>query len=152
MAGAISLAAESSVPATPPIPPCPSFALPLTPGFCYEPRLPTYQVAVQFFFAHYTCEEPPLSKEYQEWLWKEYYHDPPHHALRAAIEATGMAGLSNKFYAPEIASESHKKYGKALQATKLALCNPIESVTDTSLVTVIALCLYEVGILVFPNS
>ncbi|KAF2095066.1 hypothetical protein NA57DRAFT_44915 [Rhizodiscina lignyota] len=104
---------------------------------------PVNEIGVQFFFSNYSCYEPPLSEAYHVWLTNAYREAPANHALRAAIEAAGMAGISNTFYAPEVASRSKEKYGQALAATKQALCDPAEAVADTTLITVILLGLFE---------
>jgi hypothetical protein len=105
---------------------------------------PISEIAVQFFFANYTCDEPPLSAAYHAWLTQAYYENPPNHALREIIEAAGMAGISNIYYAPQVASKSKEQYGRALAATNRALNNSVESVTDTTLMAVILLGLFEV--------
>jgi hypothetical protein len=106
---------------------------------------PINEVGAHFFFAKYTCEDPPFSKEYNTWLTRVYWEDSPDHALRAAIEAAGMAVISNIFYAPDIACKSKEQYGRALAAMKKALGDPVESLTDTTLMTVIILGLFEVS-------
>ena len=94
-------------------------ALSTTPGFstCLIPTSiphwlsqPINEVGAHFFFASYTCNEPPLSEAYHAWLTQMYWEDPPNHALRAAIEAAGMAGVSNIFYAPQIESKFKEQY------------------------------------------
>lgn len=110
----------------------------------YTLSQPTNEIAAHFFFANYACDEPPFSKSYLVWLIQMYCEDCPSHALRAAIEATGMAGISNVFYAPNLASKAKEHYGRALAATKLALSDPVESVADTTLMTVILLGIFGV--------
>jgi hypothetical protein len=128
----------------------PAFLTSLLPiSISYTLSQPINEIGAHFFFANYTCNEPPLSEGYHVWLTKTYYEDPPNHGLRAAIEAAGMAGISNKFYAPQIASKSKEQYGRALAATKQALSNPIDLVADTTLATVILLGLFEVSPCIF---
>lgn len=117
--------------------------LPFT-SMSYALSQPINELGAHFFFANYTCDEPPLSEAYHSWLTKTYFEDRPNHALRAAIEAAGMAGISNKFYAPHVAFKSKGQYGRALAATKQALSDPVESVADTTLIAVILLGLFEV--------
>ncbi|KAF1810197.1 hypothetical protein P152DRAFT_102382 [Eremomyces bilateralis CBS 781.70] len=105
--------------------------------------LPIIEMAANFFFAKYTCDEPPLSSDFFSWLAKMYNQNQPNYAFRAVIEATGMAGISNVNYAPEIASKAKERYVEALAATKQALNNPHESVSDATLVTVINLGIFE---------
>jgi hypothetical protein len=109
-----------------------------------EPSQPVNEIGANFFFTNYTCLQPPLSESYHEWLTRMYLEDTPNHGLRAAIEAAGMAGISNRFYAPNVDSKSKEQYIRALTATKKALSDPVISVADTTLVTVIALGVFEV--------
>lgn len=105
---------------------------------------PIDELGANFFFANYSLNEPPLSKGYHSWLTGMYRAEGTNYALRAAIEAAGMAGISNISYAPGVASRSKECYGRALAATKQALSDPVESVADTTLLTVILLGLFEV--------
>lgn len=109
-----------------------------------NPSHPIEDIGAQFFFAKYACDEPPLSKEYCSWLLKTYYEDSLDYPFRAAIEAVGMGALSNIYYAPDVAAQSKQKYCRALKATQLALNDPIQSVTDATLVAVLSLGMYEV--------
>lgn len=104
---------------------------------------PINEIGAHFFFANYSCNELPLSEDYHAWLTQMYCEGRSNHALRAAIEAVGMAGISNIFYAPDVASKSKEQYGRALAATMQALSHPVEAVADTTFVTVILLGLFE---------
>jgi hypothetical protein len=106
---------------------------------------PITELAAQFFFVNYTCHDPPLSEGYHAWLTQAYHQDPPDSGLRAAIQAAGMAGISNTSYAPQISSQSKAQYGRALNALKQALINPNQATADITLMTVILLGLFEVG-------
>lgn len=56
-----------------------------------------------------------------------------------------MAGISNVSFAPQVASRSKEHYGRALAVTRQALGDPVVSVADTTLMTIILLGLFEVG-------
>ncbi|KAF2475302.1 uncharacterized protein BDR25DRAFT_213918 [Lindgomyces ingoldianus] len=109
----------------------------------YALSQPINEIAAHFFFAHYSCDEPPLSKEYHTWLMQMYFEDRSMNNIRPAIEAAGMAGISNIFYAPYIAWKAKEQYVRALVATNEALGDPVESIADTTLMTVILLGLFE---------
>lgn len=49
------------------------------------------EIGAHFFFSVYTCDEPPLSKDYHAWLTQICGEHRHHRVLRAAIEAAGMA-------------------------------------------------------------
>ncbi|KAF2867965.1 hypothetical protein BDV95DRAFT_166335 [Massariosphaeria phaeospora] len=106
---------------------------------------PINEVGAGFFFSNLTCDEPPFSKSYHAWLVGLYYNSCPNPALRDAIEAAGMAAMSNKFYEPAVASKSKELYGKALSATRHTLGDSGLSLTDSTLLTVIILGLFEVS-------
>lgn len=108
--------------------------------------------AVRFFFANYSCNKPPLSEGYHAWLTKMYFEDDSNTAIGSAIEAAGMAGLSNVFYAPEISAKSRELYGQAIAATTEALIDPTSAVADTTLMAVILLGLFEVGFETCPSA
>lgn len=110
---------------------------------------PIADVAAPFYFAKFTCNEPPGSADHQRWLQQAYHDAPFNHPLRTAIEAVGMAGLSNFFYAPEVEAQAKSQYGRALAVTKAALRDPVLSLEDTTLATVLLLSHFEVGITPF---
>jgi len=107
------------------------------------PTQPITKLAANFFFTNFTCVGPPFSETYQSWLADAYGRGPSNHPLRVAIEAVGLAGLSNMYYAPEIAAKAKQAYGRALAATNGVLDDPAVSLEDTTLLTVILLGLFE---------
>lgn len=129
-----SLASSLSPSPTPSLPP---FEIP------YPLTLPITDLAASFFFTKYTFSEPPFSSDYHDWLARSYFADGPNHVLRAAIEAVGMAGISNISYAPRVASKAKQKYCGALSIIKQALDDPVEAKEDTILMAVILLTLFE---------
>ena len=117
----------------------------ITPSLCQ----PINELAAGFFFSNYSCDEPPLSSGYHAWLAQTYHSQDrcSKAALRAAIEAAGLAGISNISYAPDIAARSKMQYGRALAATKTALSDPVDLPADETLMAVILLGLFEVFVL-----
>jgi hypothetical protein len=95
-----------------------------------------------FYFAKYTLNEDPFSGDYHDWLAQAYSSGGQ--ALRGAIEAVGMAGISNVYYAPHIFSKSRQQYCLALAAVNHALGDPVIAVTDTTFMAVILLGMFEV--------
>ena len=105
---------------------------------------PINELGVNFFFAKYVSNEPPFASNYRAWLTQSYIEARPNHVLRAAIEAVGMAGLSNVFYAPQVESKSKAQYCKALAAMAQALSNSAQAIADTTFMAVILFGLLEV--------
>ena len=97
-----------------------------------------------FFFTNYACDDAPGIRGYRLWLTNAYQTEAPNEGIRAAIEAVGLAGISNISYAPAVFFESQRRYGRALAAAKSALVDPGQVGTDTTLMIVILLQLYEV--------
>ena len=55
-----------------------------------------------------------------------------------------MAGISNVFHAPHVASKSKEQYYEGLAAMKQALNDPVQAIADTTFMAVILLGLFEV--------
>lgn len=102
------------------------------------------KLGVSFFFAKFTLNEPPFSRDYNDWLTQSYLEDETNHVLRPAIDAVGLAAMSNVFHAPNVASQSKERYSHALVAMNRALSDPVQMVADTTFMAVILLGLFEV--------
>ncbi|KAK4672141.1 hypothetical protein QC763_100360 [Podospora pseudopauciseta] len=107
---------------------------------------PADEVGANFFFAKYVFHQDPFSTSsgYQDWLATAYcHHDGRFTPLRAAVEAAGLAGLSNINPSPQLTVQSRQQYRHALTAVKEALSNPSQAADDATLMAVILLGLYE---------
>ncbi|KIX07330.1 uncharacterized protein Z518_01983 [Rhinocladiella mackenziei CBS 650.93] len=109
----------------------------------YPLSQPINELGANFFFTKYTFNEAPFANDYHDWLTQSYFEDGPSHVLRAAIEAVGMAGISNVSHAPHVASKSKVQYCEALAALKQALKDPVQASADTTFMAVILLGLFE---------
>jgi hypothetical protein len=110
----------------------------------YPLSQPINELGANFFFAKYTSNDPPFASDYNDWLSQSYFQDGASHVLRAAIEAVGMAGISNVFHAPHVSSKSKEKYREALVAMKKALNDPVQVTADTTFMAVILFGFFEV--------
>jgi len=110
-----------------------------------SPSLEINELGAQFFFNTYTFDGPPYSATYLSWLSEAYREDRPRHALREALQAAGMAGMSNVWRDSSAASTAKTQYCRALAATNLALRDPEEAIQDTTLMAVILLGAFEVS-------
>ncbi|KAH8680288.1 hypothetical protein BGZ61DRAFT_456511 [Ilyonectria robusta] len=117
----------------------PPTSLPL--GISYPPSQPVNNLGASFFFTKYTFNEVPFCGDYHDWLTQSYFNDGS--VLQAAIEAVGMAGISNVSYAPYVASKAKEQYCKAVTAVNLALGDPVQAAADSTLMAVILLGLFE---------
>ncbi|KAL3458260.1 Alpha/Beta hydrolase protein [Aspergillus heterothallicus] len=110
-----------------------------------NPSQPIEDLAAGFFFSKYNIYNGPyFSSISRDWLCEVYVMDPTCDLLRTAIEAIGMAGLSNTSYAPHLSVQAQDRYGKALAALDGALQDPCAATRDTTLMAVILLGLFEV--------
>ncbi|KAH7007070.1 hypothetical protein EDB80DRAFT_718179 [Ilyonectria destructans] len=110
-------------------------------GISYPPSQPVNNLGASFFFTKYTFNEVPFCGDYHDWLTQSYFNDGS--VLQAAIEAVGMAGISNVSYAPNVASRAKEQYCKAVTAVNLALGDPVQAAADSTLMAVILLGLFE---------
>ncbi|KIW73095.1 hypothetical protein PV04_01239 [Phialophora macrospora] len=106
--------------------------------------MPIDNLGASFFFAKYSFNEEPFFSGYHDWLAHSYLEDGPSNVLRAAIDAVGLAGLSNVSYAPELESKSKEQYCNVLTALKKVLADPARVVENVTLMAVILLILFEV--------
>src|SRR5262249_43323873 len=102
------------------------------------------ELGANFFFTKYTINEAPFCNDYNDWLTRSYFEDGPSHVLRVAIDAVGMAGISNVFHAPPVSSKTKKQYCQALAAMKQALDDPVQAIADTTFMAIILLGVFEV--------
>jgi hypothetical protein len=112
----------------------------------FSPILPAApDLGAHFFFLKYTSDEPPFPTD-RAWLAESYHASCGGQAaaLRASIEAVGMAALSNVCHSPRVEDQSKRQYHQALAATNHALSDPVQAVADTTLMAVILLGLFEV--------
>jgi hypothetical protein len=105
---------------------------------------PTHVLGANYFFAAYAFDRPLSANDFHDWLVQSYLESGPENVLRAAIEAVGMAGMSNVFNAPTATSRSKERYCMALKSMKKALDDPAEAIADTTFMAVILFGLYEV--------
>lgn len=106
---------------------------------------PINDLGARFFFIHYSEHDVSFSKGCGDWLAWSYWHDRSSHALQAAIEAVGLAGMSNVLRAQHAAQKAKERYGKALIATNRALGDPAEATTDATLMAILLLGVFEVN-------
>jgi hypothetical protein len=106
--------------------------------------VPIDGLGASFFFAKYSFNEEPFFSGYHAWLTHEYLEDGPSNVLRAAIDAVGLAGLSNVSYTAELESKSKEQYCNALTALKKLLIDPARVTENVTLMAVILLILFEV--------
>lgn len=63
--------------------------------------------------------------------------------LSTSIIAVGLAGLANSVKSPQLLNQAMSRFGSALQLTNSALCSPDEATTDSTVLAVMLLAMYE---------
>lgn len=119
--------------------PSSSFAVRISSPLLQSPN----ELGANFFFAKYVFNGHPFAISHRNWLAKCYLQDCPG-PLGAAIEAAGMAGISNISDSLHLAYKSKERYRDAVAAAKQALDDPAQAADDVTLMAVILLGLYEV--------
>ncbi|KAJ6446989.1 fungal specific transcription factor domain-containing protein [Purpureocillium lavendulum] len=111
--------------------------------------IPHHDLSPSFFFSKYAFHEVPFSEAYRNWLTGSYRDSS---VLKAAIDAVGLAGMSNVSYAPHLETRARRRYWEALAATQQNLSNATDATDDRTLMAVILLGLFEARTLSFRNG
>ncbi|KAJ5758180.1 uncharacterized protein N7511_006874 [Penicillium nucicola] len=101
------------------------------------------EVGVNYFLFHFVTGGLAPARGYLNYVPAVYSADGEHPTLVASMAAVGLAAMANSTQQPELAKRAHAKYQEAIQTVNLALKSPIESVKDSTLMSVISLGLFE---------
>ncbi|ROW08255.1 hypothetical protein VMCG_03280 [Cytospora schulzeri] len=128
--------------------PCASVAQRANPTLSLESSLtrslqqPLGEMAADFFFNNFVVEGPILSDNNADFL-VSVYRDHPESAAFHAIEAIGLAGLSNVSRDHQLRLEAQRRYGKALARTNNMLCDTAQATSDLAAMAVLLLGQFE---------
>lgn len=100
------------------------------------------QMAAGFFFSNFGVEGPLLSSTNGDFLIS-ICQDHSESAASHAIEAVGLAGLSNISGAHHLRVEAQKRYGQALAKTNHSLSDPAKATSDITAMSVLLLGQFE---------
>ncbi len=101
------------------------------------------EYAVGFFFARYVLSHGQMLRGYFEYLPSSYGQTDPAGPLTSCITSVGLAGLSNILQSKELMEEAEREYTVALRSTNAALRSSRDATTDSTLISVMLLGLYE---------
>lgn len=107
-------------------------------------EVPAEQQAVWFFFSNYVLEPSNASKSVYDYVPAVYNKESEKSALSCAVAALGLAGLSYRRSERCLFDAAKSMYSSALHLTNEALRDSATAATDTTLITVLLLGLYEV--------
>ncbi|KUI69712.1 White-opaque regulator 1 [Cytospora mali] len=117
-------------------------ALFLDPSLARPLQLPLRQMAANFFFNNFVVEGPQTTDtNYQ--LLVDMYQNHPDSAAVHAMEAVGLAGLSNISRDHKLRFEAQKRYGRALTRTNDSLGDPVQATSDLTAMSVLLLGQFE---------
>lgn len=104
------------------------------------------QSACFFFhqFRHFHHSNLPASKGRLNFLPQVYSQLSPRSTLAQIIISIGMAAMASNFKCPEMMFAARERHTSVLRATNVALQDRQEAKTDSTLVTVLLLGIFEV--------
>ncbi|ROV94612.1 hypothetical protein VPNG_09225 [Cytospora leucostoma] len=103
---------------------------------------PLGQTAAAFFLNNFVVKGPVLSDTNHD-LLVGICRDHSESAAPYAIEAVGLAGLSNVHRDHHLRVEARKRYGRALTKTNCSLSDPTEATSDLTAMAVLFLGQFE---------
>ncbi|KAK7747378.1 hypothetical protein SLS53_001632 [Cytospora paraplurivora] len=103
---------------------------------------PLGQTAAAFFLDNFVVKGPILSDTNHD-LLVGICRDHSESAASYAIEAVGLAGLSNVHRDHQLRVEARKRYGRALTKTNCSLSDPAEATSDLTAMAVLFLGQFE---------
>lgn len=77
------------------------------------------------------------------WKPRHLAHERARDPVLASLAAVGLLGVAQTTQRQEPMDAARKRYGQALQLTNAALRDPIGALEDTTLLSVLVLCLFE---------
>lgn len=101
------------------------------------------QIGVNYFLHNFVIGGDSPSRGFLNYIPTVFNADNQHPTLVASMAAVGLVALANSTQQPELASHARIKYSEAIRNVNAALASPVESVKDSTLMSVISLGLFE---------
>ncbi|KAL4873650.1 hypothetical protein BDV12DRAFT_192093 [Aspergillus spectabilis] len=101
------------------------------------------QIGVNYFLHHFVTSDQCSSRGYLNYVPTVFNADGEHPTLVASMAAVGLMALANSTQQPELVSHARVKYSEAIRSVNAALASPVESVKDSTLMSVISLGVFE---------
>ena len=99
------------------------------------------EMGVNYFLRDFVAGGRSPSRGYLNYIPTVYSADAEHPTLVASMAAVGLVALA--VHQPELAIHAHAKYSEAIRRVNNALASPVESVKDSTLMSVISLGVFE---------
>ncbi|KAJ5820464.1 hypothetical protein N7474_006055 [Penicillium riverlandense] len=108
---------------------------------CLSPSID--EIGVNYFLCNFVIGGQSSSRGCLNYIPTVYRADGDSPTLVASMAAVGLVALANTTQQPELASHARAKYAEAIRNVNIALESPIESVKDSTLMSVISLGVFE---------
>ncbi|KAJ0423324.1 hypothetical protein BJY00DRAFT_321961 [Aspergillus carlsbadensis] len=100
-------------------------------------------IGVNYFLHNFVIGGHSPSHGYLNYIPVVYSADGESPTLVASMAAVGLVALANSSRQPELVRQARTKYSEAIHRVNTALSSPIESVKDSTLMSVISLGVFE---------
>ncbi|KAF3401245.1 hypothetical protein DPV78_005290 [Talaromyces pinophilus] len=100
-------------------------------------------LGVNYFVRHFVIGGRANARGCLNYIPSIYHADGEQSTLVASMSAVGLVALANATQHPELASHARVKYLEAIRNVNAALASPVESVKDSTLMSVISLGVFE---------
>ena len=101
------------------------------------------ELGVNYFIHNFVASGYSASSGYLNYIPTVYSSDGEHPTLLTSMAAVGLVALANSTQQPELASHARAKYAEAIHKVNAALSSPVESMKDSTLMSVISLGVFE---------
>lgn len=114
-----------------------------TPPLTRTPTPNIDDIGVNYFVNNFVTGGHSSSQGHLNYISTVYGFDGQHPTLVASMAAVGLVALANSAQQPALVSHARAKYSEAIQLVNLALASPVDSVKDSTLMSVISLGVFE---------
>lgn len=114
-----------------------------TPPLTRSPTPNIDDIGVNYFVNNFVTGGHSSSQGHLNYISTVYGFDGQHPTLVASMAAVGLVALANSVQQPALLSHARTKYSEAIQLVNLALASPVDSVMDSTLMSVISLGVFE---------
>ncbi|KAL2823979.1 hypothetical protein BDW59DRAFT_147991 [Aspergillus cavernicola] len=101
------------------------------------------EIGVNYFLHNFVIGGQSPSRGFLNYIPPIFSADGEHPTLVASMAAVGLVALANSTQQPELVSHARVKYSEAIRNVNTALTSPVESVKDSTLMSVISLGVFE---------
>lgn len=101
------------------------------------------EIGANYFLHNFVIGGQSPSRGFLNYIPTIFNADNQHPTLVASMAAVGLVALANSTQQPELVSHARIKYSEAIRNVNAALASPVESLKDSTLMSVISLGLFE---------